>query len=84
MVGQPGADGVAGGVVVGQQALVAHRRGDADERPAVVAGERRAHPAAVGQDQDARALDLQEEQVLRPHPGQGRVSGAASMAARSG
>ena len=39
MIGQPGADGVAGRIVVGQEALVAHRVGDSDIGTAVAGGE---------------------------------------------
>ncbi len=82
MLGQPGADRLAGGVLAGQQAAVAHGVGDADEGPPVVGRIERLQPLAVLEGQHAGPLDLQEEQVLRPHPGQrpagrGRLDGGA-------
>ncbi len=53
MVSQPATDGVARSIVVGQQAPVAHGRGDADEGPAIAGAEQGLTALAVGEDQHA-------------------------------
>ena len=68
---QPGADLVRRGFIRREQAPVAHRIGDPHERATVVAGVERLFPLAVLEGQHARPLNLKEEQILRPHPGQG-------------
>ena len=75
MIGEPGVDVAAACAPVGEQALLPHGRGDADEGRAVGAVEHRPGAMAVFEDQDAGPWICRKKRSSGPHPGDGVVGG---------